>query len=67
MILFVRTDDPLADFDRYQAEEERWLKKRPRCSECDKHIQDEFAYYINDEWICPECMSEYLKPVDEDF
>lgn len=62
-----RTDDPLADFDRHEAEQERKRRRIPRCSECDEHIQDEYAYYINGEWICEECMRQYLKIVDADL
>lgn len=61
------TDDPLADFARYDAEQYELIKKLPRCSECDEHIQDERAYYINGEWICKECMNQYLKEVDADL
>lgn len=62
-----RTDDPVMDFARYDAEQTERMKKLPRCSECDEYIQDEYAYYINDEWICEECMRRYLKPVDADL
>lgn len=50
------SDNPVADYERYSAEQERRLDKLPRCSCCDEPIQDDFAYYINDEWICDECM-----------
>lgn len=62
-----RSDNPLADFDRLDAEQTRWLKKRPRCSECDEHIQEDYAYYINDEWICEKCMERYRREVDTDY
>lgn len=35
------TDDPVADYDRYDAEQTRELEKLPRCSECDHPIQGE--------------------------
>ena len=35
------------EHDRKQTE---WVKRRPRCADCDNEIQDEFAYYINGEW-----------------
>ena len=57
------TDNPIADFLRYDAEQEKQLEKLPRCSECGKHIQSDFAYYINDEWICEDCMDEYRREV----
>lgn len=57
------TDDPLADFDRWDAEQNRRLEERPVCADCDQHIQDETAYYINGEWICKDCMSSYEREV----
>ena len=60
-----RTDDPIADYDRYDAEQQRELKRLPRCNHCDCHIRDETAYYIDGEWICEECMdSEYKRQVE---
>ena len=62
---FPLTDDPHKDFDNYEKRRELWLKNRPRCSECDHHIQGDYAYYINDEWICDECMKQYRKEVED--
>lgn len=61
------TDDPLADFERHDAEQERWLKRRPRCYHCNQHIQDETAYCINDEWICDECLVEHYQKYIDDY
>lgn len=55
------TDDPLADFARYDAEQQEALGKLPKCSECDEPIQDEYAYYINGEWVCECCMREHYR------
>lgn len=41
------SDDPIADYDRYDAEQNKRLAKLPVCADCDYPIQDEFAYYIN--------------------
>ena len=57
------TDDPLMDFARYDAEQNRRLEQLPVCADCDEHIQDETAYYINGEWICKNCMSSYEREV----
>lgn len=61
------TDDPVKDAERYYNEQEARIKKLPKCSECKCHIQDEYAYYINDEWICEGCMEENHKRDTEDF
>lgn len=58
-----RTGDPLTDFARREAEQEAWLKKRPVCADCEQHIQEEWAYYINGEWICEDCMDSYRQVV----
>jgi hypothetical protein len=51
-----RTDDPLADFDRWDREQQRELERLPVCCECDKPIQDEIYYEFDGEYICPECL-----------
>jgi len=60
------TDDPLADFNRWDAEQERRLARLPVCADCDEPIQTESAYYINGEWICEDCMESYRRDVNED-
>lgn len=60
------TDDPIADFERHDAEQERKLEQLPRCSECDEPIQDDFCYEINDEYICEKCLKDnHRKAVDD--
>lgn len=59
------TDDPLADFERYDAEQERRLARLPLCSVCGEHIQDEEAYFIGGRWICEDCIDSFKQPVDE--
>lgn len=58
-----RTDDPLRDFNNWDSEQNKWLEQRPVCADCGEHIQDDQAYYINGEWICPNCMDSYLREV----
>lgn len=60
------TNDPVADAERYAAEQEKRLRMLPLCSECGEHIQDEHLYEINDEYICERCMNEnHRKAVDD--
>ena len=54
-------------FDRYDAEQTTALEKRPVCSYCDNHIQDDFLYEINDELICEECLNDNFRKNVEDF
>ena len=61
------SDDTIADFHRCKKERYRRCVKRPRCSYCDKHIQDERAFYIEGEWMCESCMNDnYLRDVIEE-
>lgn len=53
------------NYDQWEAEErkkEAWLRKRPVCSHCGKHIQDERIWDINGELYHPDCAeSEFCK------
>ena len=62
------SDDPIRDYLRHDAQQEAWLKSRPKCSCCGEHIQDEQAYRFGGKkevWICEECMCVHLEYVDE--
>lgn len=61
------TDDPLADFARYDAEQEEQLEKMPVCECCGEPIQQEMAIYYNDQWCCGECESDFWQNIREDF
>ena len=53
------TDDPINDFERWDAEQAERLAERPLCSYCDEPIQEDSAFRINDELICEECMEQF--------
>ncbi len=61
------TDDPLADFYRHEAEQQKLLDKLPICYECGEPIQAEDCYEINDELICPECLKDNHRKKVEDL
>ena len=61
--MLFRTDDPIYDFNNWDARQNKWLEQRPICVDCGEHIQDDQAYYINGEWICLNCMDSYLREV----
>lgn len=64
--MMFRTDDPIADADRHDLEEQRWLEKLPKCAYCNEPIQDDKCYLINDELVCPECLErEHEKRTDD--
>ena len=56
--MFYRTDDPIADFDRYDAEQSEWLKKLPKCERCGEPIQQEDVVHIDDKYYCDGCLAE---------
>ena len=60
------TDNPLADYDYYDAKEIERLSKLPTCAECGEPIQDEECYEINGEFICPECLKDNHRHWTED-
>lgn len=61
------SDDPVKDYDRYCNDLEAELDKLPKCDDCNNPIQDEEAYYINDCWICEDCMSSYKREVQPEY
>lgn len=62
-VQMIYTDDPVADFNAWDAEQNMKLEMRPVCADCDQHIQEETAFYINGEWICEVCMDAYRQEV----
>lgn len=60
------TDNPLADFASWDAEQTAQLERLPVCADCGERVQDDHYYLINDEVICPDCLeSGYRKEIDE--
>lgn len=60
------TDDPIADFNRLDAEQSAWLNSLPECSICGHHIQQERAFEKNGFWICHECYEDNQRSVIEE-
>ena len=57
------TDDPVADFERYDAKREDWRLSRPLCDYCDNHIQEDHYFDINGDIVCPDCLDNYFRKV----
>ena len=53
------SDDPLMDFERWDAEQAERVTERPCCSYCDEPIQEDSEFRINDELICEEYMEQF--------
>lgn len=54
-------------FERHQAEQDAWLKRRPVCVECGEHIQDDFLYDINGDIYCEECMKDVFRQSTDNY
>jgi len=61
------TDNPVADAERYIAEQERELQKLPKCSHCGEPIQDEECWAINGEIYHPDCAEELFCHYTENY
>jgi formylmethanofuran dehydrogenase subunit E len=60
------TDDPIADFDRYDREQAQYEARLPRCANCGEPIHEKY-YYIEGDIICEECLeSNYAHDVEID-
>lgn len=55
-----RSDNPIRDFERYDAEQQRKLDRLPKCAYCGEPIQDEKCYRINGDLVHTDCAEEYL-------
>lgn len=53
------TDDPHADFDRYDREQAERLKRLPVCRCCDNPIQSEDLWDIDGSLYCESCMEDF--------
>ena len=58
------------NYDQWEAHErkqEAQLRKRPICSHCSNHIQDERLWDINGELYCPDCAKDEFCKWTEDY
>lgn len=61
------TDDPIADFERWDSEQQRKLQKLPVCECCGEPIQQERAVYYNNQWCCEDCEDIFWFGIRVDF
>ena len=67
MSLFM-SDDPVLDAERYMRAQDIRLAKRPVCSYCKRHIQDDEAVHLQhtDFWLCLECVEDNTELIEVD-
>jgi formylmethanofuran dehydrogenase subunit E len=59
------SDEPIADFNRWDAEREKELEKLPRCIDCGEPIQDDNLFDIDGDLFCMKCMiANFRKSTD---
>lgn len=54
----IYTDDPVRDYERYDAEQAQRLAKLPKCSCCGEPIEQEMALELDGEFICDSCIED---------
>lgn len=60
------TDDPVKDYERYDAQRCAELERLPICSECGEPIHSDRYYDFNDELICENCLRDnHMNWVDD--
>lgn len=61
------TDNPVADAERYYADQEREMQKLPKCSECGEPITDDFCWDIDGEIYCQDCADKLFCHLTENY
>lgn len=49
------SDDPIADFERWDLDQQKLLDSRPRCYYCEEPIQTDACYEVNGHKYCLDC------------
>ena len=62
-----RTDDPAADYDRWDREQQKKLEQLPICDICGYPIQQECAVLLGEHWYCDDCLREARTPIEVDW
>ncbi len=65
--MVLRTDDPIHDFEVWDAEQNRQLEKLPVCEYCRNEIQDDYYFEINETAVCENCLNQYFRKEVGDF
>jgi formylmethanofuran dehydrogenase subunit E len=62
-----RTDNPIADFEKHDAEQQKALEQLPKCCECGDPIQEDWCFEYNGEPICEDCLYDNHRKSIESF
>ena len=59
------TNDPEADFLKWDGEREEARERLPVCESCGDHIQDETCYEVFGKIYCKSCMDDCIVFTDD--
>lgn len=51
----------------HEAEQERQLRRYPKCSHCKEPITDDFLFNINGDLFCEKCAHDNFRKHTEDY
>ena len=54
-------------YERHEAEQEAWLKKRPICEKCGEPIQDDYLFDVDGDLYCEDCMKDLYRKDAENY
>lgn len=61
-----RSDNPFADFDRWDADQQEQMDRLPHCECCREPIVD-YVWEIDGQILCEECAKEEYRKDAEDY
>lgn len=53
--------EPHELYDRYMDKQESELEKLPKCTYCQNHIHDDYAWNIDGDFFCEECATDLFR------
>lgn len=59
-----RTDDPVADYDSYDDYNYKQRLKLPVCGWCGEHCDSDYAYQIEGDIVCDDCIDGCRTPIE---
>lgn len=62
--MFYRTDDPVADWNHYCEDQEKYKNRLPLCGYCGDLINDDY-YEIEGTIICDRCLNSCRRSVED--
>lgn len=61
------TDDPIADFEAWDAEQQEKLEAMPICCECDKQIQEDELFDVYGDLYCWDCAVKLFRKSTDNY